>query len=362
MRIKRYSHCFILYVHPKCIMYIRLNISLRRILYISLFQVCLRTAYKYSIPPLFVFCIISMIVNVKVTACVYWIRRPLSSTLLISLSLAVADACTSLLCGVALFLNSYLICVHSFEIPTSLAVIFEIGRLSGLLVTVAHLFALSGNHYLGILKPLHYHSSMINTRKVTITIILLWTCPIVFVTCYLLLVGYKYNNKFSYRLTFASLFFIPLIIMSFFYVHILIRVRKQQRVWSQFSRNGSTRWKAVKTSSRNNVNQAQQQRQVEGNIRAIKTTLLILGSCVLGWMPAVLAYSIMCQDGCPISGKRLEEIWENHKVLLHIFMWLKTFFLILKSLINPIIYTIRMTEIQVLATDFKIIRKYSEYL
>lgn len=289
-----------------------------------------------------------MIVNVKVIACVYWIRRPLSSTLLISLSLAVADACTSLFYGLALFLNSYLRCVHSLEVPAAVGVVIEIGRLSGLVVTVAHLFALSGNHYLGILKPLHYHSSMINTRKVTITIILLWICPIVFVICCPLFVGLEdFISKFPYRLMFASMFFIPLIIMSFFYVHILIRVRKQQKVWSQFSRNGSMRWKAVKTSSRNNVNQAQQQRQVEGNIRAIKTTLLILGSCVLGWMPAVLAYSIMCSEGCPISGKYLKEVSEKHPVLLHIMMWLKTFFLILKTLINPIIYTIRMTEIQV---------------
>lgn len=325
--------------------YVPIRYIPKSVKFMSLFQApCLRTAYKYSIPPLFVFCVISVIVNVKVVSCVYWIRRPLSPTLLISLSLAIADACTSFLHGAALFISSYLSCVHGVNAPGLIPLIIEIGRLSGQVVTVAHLFALSGNHYLGILKPLHYHHSMVSTGAVTLTIIVLWTCPVIFVTCYFIL-GYKYVNSFSYRLAFSSLFFVPLMVMCFFYVHILVRVRKQQRVWSQLSRNGSTRWKAVKTSSKSDEKQTQQQRQVEGNIRAIKTTLLILGSCVLGWMPAVLAYVIMCYDGCLISGEYLDGI--RNSVLLYAFMWMKTFFLILKTLINPIIYTIRMTEIQV---------------
>lgn len=44
--------------------------------------------YLYGAPPLILFCIISIVVNIKVLMSVFWIRRPLSPTLYISLSLA----------------------------------------------------------------------------------------------------------------------------------------------------------------------------------------------------------------------------------------------------------------------------------
>lgn len=44
--------------------------------------------YLYGAPPLILFCVISIAVNIKVLISVFWIRRPLSPTLYISLSLA----------------------------------------------------------------------------------------------------------------------------------------------------------------------------------------------------------------------------------------------------------------------------------
>jgi len=43
--------------------------------------------YMYGTPPLIFFCIISIAINIKVLMSVFWIRRPLSPTLYISLSL-----------------------------------------------------------------------------------------------------------------------------------------------------------------------------------------------------------------------------------------------------------------------------------
>lgn len=135
-------------------------------------------------------------------------------------------------------------------------------------------------------------------------------------------------------------------IMSGIYVHILIAVRKQQKVWAHLSRNGSTRWKAVKTSSKSSVEQ-HQQRQLKGNVRAVKTTLLILGSCVIGWFPAVMIFAVMCDEGCVIEGRRMMVIRMCYAREMLVVMWLKQFFLIMKTMVNPIIYTIRMSEIQV---------------
>jgi len=50
--------------------------------------------YLYGTPPLILFCVISIVVNIKVLISVFWIRRPLSPTLYISLSLAGNFTCT----------------------------------------------------------------------------------------------------------------------------------------------------------------------------------------------------------------------------------------------------------------------------
>jgi len=44
--------------------------------------------YLYGVPILIFFCVISVAVNIKVLISVFWIRRPISPTLYISLSLA----------------------------------------------------------------------------------------------------------------------------------------------------------------------------------------------------------------------------------------------------------------------------------
>ncbi|KAF4522608.1 hypothetical protein B566_EDAN003589 [Ephemera danica] len=56
--------------------------------------------YLYSIPPMLIFCLATVVVNAVVVASTRWIRRPLSPTLLFSVSLALADAYASLVMGI----------------------------------------------------------------------------------------------------------------------------------------------------------------------------------------------------------------------------------------------------------------------
>lgn len=150
-----------------------------------------------------------------------------------------------------------------------------------------------------------------------------------------------------FRITLSSLFFIPVMIMCGIYMHILNAVKRQQQVWAHLSRNGSTRWKAVKTSSSKNNVEEHKQRQMKGNVRALKTTLFILGSCVVGWFPAIIMFTFVCNEGCLIDGKQLNYILKCYWREMLVVMWLKQFFLIMKTMVNPIIYTVRMSEIQV---------------
>lgn len=86
-------------------------------------------------------CILAVVVNLKVFACIHWIRRPLNSVLKISLSLALADSCASCLSAVAIF------CEDLMSMRTY--VILDIIRLCFILVTVFHLLGLGFNHYIG---------------------------------------------------------------------------------------------------------------------------------------------------------------------------------------------------------------------
>lgn len=283
-----------------------------------------------------------------------------------SISLAAADALSSSVFAVTLFINTYLP-VIGINLRW-LQIIMEMIKLSGILITVTHLLALSLNHYIGILKPLHYNS-IVTRRKVTAVTILLWVFPtiyVIFLFVYYADAKYWYDNfsyliidspvdnnrttfidTFRFRMSLSAYFLVSILLMAVCYVHILVIVRKQQNIWKHLSRVGSTKWsgRSVKgCSSKAN----KEQKQLEGNIRAIYTTLLILGSCVIGWMPALLMFVLMCQTDCYIHGKELENLNRDYLIEVMSMRWLENMLIVLKMLANPIIYSIRMKEIQVI--------------
>ncbi|KAH1028435.1 hypothetical protein HUJ05_001788 [Dendroctonus ponderosae] len=52
-------------------------------------------------------------------------------------------------------------------------------------------------------------------------------------------------DTFSFRITYSSLFFVPIFIMMSCYSHILLVVKKQQNRWNNLSRIGSKRIKGL---------------------------------------------------------------------------------------------------------------------
>jgi melanocortin 2 receptor len=144
----------------------------------------IKMMYKYTVPALLGFCIISLAINIRILISIYWIRRPLSPTLHISLSLAGADAYTSLILAIGLVVNSLLPVGLGIKFQNECFALFlETQRLGGVIVTVAHLLALACNHYLGILRPLHYLYIMTH-RNTTLCIVLLWVVPIAYFVIY----------------------------------------------------------------------------------------------------------------------------------------------------------------------------------
>uniref|UniRef100_T1HD92 G_PROTEIN_RECEP_F1_2 domain-containing protein n=1 Tax=Rhodnius prolixus TaxID=13249 RepID=T1HD92_RHOPR len=114
--------------------------------------------------------------NALILASLRWIRRPLSPTLHISLSLAGADMFTSLVIGIGLIVNSLLPQVFSIQIDKCSQLVIEALRMGGMYTSIGHLLTLAVNHYLGIKKPLHYPSLM-TTRNITVIVLALWIIP-----------------------------------------------------------------------------------------------------------------------------------------------------------------------------------------
>ncbi|XP_022916160.1 melanocortin receptor 5-like [Onthophagus taurus] len=295
-----------------------------------------RYVFFYTVPILTIFCIISVIINIKVLLAVRWLRKPISPTIHMSLSLAAADAISSFLLGYSIVANILFKHANCY-----FATYIEMYRLSCIIITVIHLLVLSMNHWLGVLKPLHY-SFMMTTRRVTIIIIFLWILPITFFNIYFFAHS-KYSEfcpdflqDFKFRMTFAAIFFISLISMVFLYVHILIIVIQHQIEWKKLSRSGSKRSRHITSNS------SQQKRAMQGTIKAVCTTLLILGSCLIGWVPSLLKFILFCKNGCVY-----DRIPDNIGIELNLFLSHLAFFLfVLKTLANPIIYSRRMIEIQ----------------
>ncbi|XP_017302709.1 5-hydroxytryptamine receptor 7-like isoform X1 [Diaphorina citri] len=133
--------------------------------------------YTWVVPLLIILCGICILFNMILVVSICWIRKPLSPTLYISISLAGTDMYTLFLLGCGLVINSYLPYVFDYIIPyTCVFITVEALRLGAILITMLHLVFLALNHYLGILRPLHYPSIMTH-RNVTLLIVVMWTLP-----------------------------------------------------------------------------------------------------------------------------------------------------------------------------------------
>ena len=285
-----------------------------------------RLIYLIWIPVMLCLCMVAAVTNLSICVSARLVRRPLSPTLCFSVSLAGADAFAALLLGVGLFINSLLPQILGVSLVWDYcwALAFEALRLGGIISTAAHLLALAMNHYIGILRPLHY-TRLVTRGRVLLAVPVLWVAPVVFFLVYFaavdaftscttppMFIAYR-----TFRQVVAALFFVPLACMVVAYTHIFIIVRQHQ------------------TGALRNHNAT----QLNKNVKAVVTTLLILGTYVFGWMPAVLNFILFCADcsaGLMPLGRR------PHLVLNIVVNTL----IILKCLVNPIIYALRMPEIR----------------
>ncbi|KAL3284839.1 hypothetical protein HHI36_018978, partial [Cryptolaemus montrouzieri] len=297
-------------------------------------------------------CIVAVLTNLKVFTCIHWIRRPLTSVLKISLSLALADSFASCTSGIVIFFEEY--------ITFRYFILLEMIRLCFILITVFHLLGLAVNHYMGIHKPLRHNSK--SSQKSISGISFLWLLPTVFIfILYTSAGGYSfwvsvYNDdlvddtlfihSFRFRMVFSSFIMISIICIMICYFSILRIIEKQKSVWNKLSFGGSTVWKghSLKRTIDRHTNHVQN--RLKSNSKAVCTTLIIMGSCFVGWIPALTIYTIACSQDCFINGELLEYFNDKYRRQIIMLRFFDNEMLFLKMIANPIIYSIRMKEIQ----------------
>lgn len=288
-----------------------------------------RAVYVFAVPVLLVGCFLAFLFNAGVLLSLRWLRRPVSPTLCFSLSLTFADAYSALLLATGLVLNSYLP-VYGISLGAQercIVLVLEVFRLSGLLASAFHLLALAINHYVGILRPLHY-AAMVTRRSSELAIAVLWALPVLIFLVYFssvpgqglqspgcTQVGFVRGRAFS--LTLLVLFSTPLILMTFIYSHIFVVIQRHRAGLVSFP----------------------SARQLRRNLKAAYTTLWILGTYLVGWMPAVAFVVLTCTE-CAFP---IYDVPMRTRMALGI---LTNALIICKGLVDPFVYAARMPEVK----------------
>ncbi len=216
--------------------------------------------------------------------------------------------------------------------------------MAAMLTSIYHLFILAMNNYVGIVRPLHY-SITVTPERTVVLIVILWILPLFILFLFFGIVpnqafqSPKCSNLgffvgFNFRLVVLGVFVLPLTLMSFMYAHILLVIIKRKTA----TYLGRTPRQTPPISAKNG-----QLKHRQFSPKALITTTLILGTFLIGWMPSVVAFFIVCQNGCPVNYANL--IRHNPKVVL-IYSLIVNLLIILKALADAMIYAARVREIQ----------------
>ena len=169
-------------------------------------------------------------------------------------------------------------------------------------VTLFHLISLSAEHFVAIMKPLHYEE-WCHCRYIICRLVLCWSFPLLFIVLD--------ETAIQDQPLIPGLIILCFLIMLVVYILIFCEVRKQQ-------------------SFENSQNHHAQK-----NYRALMTTILNVVTFFLCWMPATVL-----------------EIWsainmdtlENPYIL--VFLHIAANIICFNSICDALIYSIRLTEVQ----------------
>ena len=287
--------------------------------------------YEIGVPSLIFLSVLSFLINGVILLAILTSKNLLSfsssnSYLLLITSLVGSDMLTSLLLGGGLLFGSYLPIVFNMVFPMCFMLGKECIRLSLVLTTILHLLFMVLLHAAGVSFPVKL-KIVVTSKFIFISILLMWFLPILV----LIIIFSSVSNElfmsencaevsilqtFAFRAYFVSAIFGPLavITITYSYFHYVLSKR--------FNLSRSSR---------------SIQRQ---NIRVAGITFLILLSCLFCWLPASVIHLVICPDGCLLSHLDI------HPLTMFVLHASGNFMLIIKSIINPLIFAMRHKEVR----------------
>lgn len=267
------------------------------------------------------------------------------------ISLCMSDT----LIGVSVCLNNInqLVSPYDDESPPSCRLISMCIYLStkalnstGLNIGLLNLMLMAADHFIAIIRPLHYPLQM-RTSRSTFVILIIWIIGILlgfskFFT------GYNANYRTGYynycEAVYLSLYneeytvfataVLTSIIMVYIYIRIYIKIKRHRTPGE--SRQGSSG-----SSGGSGVQMGRSSSDIHRNKRALITTLLILGTFMICWMPTCV-YEIALIIQLNIN----QEALHKHTHILIMFNRYLYNLLLLNSIADPIIYAVRMYDVQ----------------
>ena len=201
---------------------------------------------------------------------------------------------------------------------------------TSLCITLLNLMGMAIDHYLAILRPLHYPTLM-NPKRAKCLIIFLWILALVcgfsdFMSAYPKFLRYKdrynycefvYLTKYQDEYPLFVIALVCLLVMTFTYFRMLMAVKQRHQYIGPVGQ------------------------EMSRNKKAIFTTLLILGTFVLCWLPMCIFQIVL------IIQVKLDEDKVRHimMALIKADQYLLDL-LLLNAILDPIIYAVRMREVQ----------------
>lgn len=247
------------------------------------------------LPVIIAFCVTSGLVSCAVVSATPWVRRPMSPTVRLSLSLAAANTVFAASVSVALVVNMYLPSVYNISTGMCVRLTLEAVKMGSILVQILHLLVVALNHYIGTLRPLHYAATM-TPSTLKVILVALWVIPMVGMVVAFASIpgqgyqspGCEYNHFYlsgiTFRIVWTALFFGPTLLIIIVYCHIfhLLKHRGPHLI------------------------SAEQRKQLMRNLKTVRTTALIVGTFVIGWGPAVVKFMLICEE-CVIHPNAVDE-------------------------------------------------------
>ncbi|KAI1720032.1 7 transmembrane receptor (rhodopsin family) domain-containing protein [Ditylenchus destructor] len=304
--------------------------------------------YKIVIPGFLAISCLAVLANAVVIIALR-ATKVRNATVTLILSLTMSDIWTSSIVAFSLLYNSYLPTVKGTDVNPCFSLTLEMMRSGGLITGTLHLLIIAIHHYVGIVKP--YWDKSVLRRIAKCLCVVAWLTPLL---ALLLLAtafpneGYwdctniKFYHTKAFRLSISTMLVAIFIIITTSYIGLLWILRIQRDKWrrqrtapiseNSYHQNGDSQTQALQQQSNGG------ERKVARENRTLWTAILICTSFFLGWAPACLHFSIT-YDGGP-----LREIRRFRTLFL--FSCIQLCFILGKSLVNPLIYSLRIPEVK----------------